>query len=395
MPDPMAFHVLIAAAGRGLRVGGGKPKQYINIAGKPVLRHSIETFLRVPGCASVRVIIDAQDADLYHDAVCGLSLPEPVHGGNDRNSSVFNGIKSFLNLNHEDIILVHDAARPCLLVSDVLKLLVALRYHRAATLAAPVNASLRRAEAEEMAGQSVARDALWAVQTPQGFCYGDLLEAHRAALSTGIYTDDTQLVSALGIPVKLVEGSERNLKITRPEDIDLAERILGGSPLFLTGMGFDVHGFSSAKPGPVTLCGVEVPCARALEGHSDADVGLHALTDAILGAIGAGDIGRHFPPTDPAFAGMDSAVFLRHALEQLHKDGGALVNIDLTLICELPKITPYADAMRARLAALTGLKPQRINVKATTTEKLGFTGRGEGIAAQAVVSVSMPMDAHE
>ncbi len=292
-------------------------------------------------------------------------------------------------LKNEEIILIHDAARPCLESEDIKKLLAALQTSRAATLATPVSTTLRRSEGEKEAADIIPRDDLWAIQTPQAFRYGDLLTAHRKADPEKKYTDDTQLVSALGIAVKLIEGRETNIKITRPEDFELAEKFLDRQPLFLTGMGFDVHAFSKDRPGPARLCGIDVPSAQALEGHSDADVALHALTDAILGAIGEGDIGRHFPPSNDEFKNMDSAVFLEHALDLMRRAAGALVNLDLTLICEAPKIAPYAKAMRARLAEISGLPSARVNIKATTTEKLGFTGRGEGIAAQAVVSVRM------
>lgn len=382
-----AFHVLIAAAGRGARMGSPVPKQYRNLAGKPVLRHSIETLLRLPGCLSLTVIIDPHDAKLYHEAVSGLDLPTPIHGSDERNKSIYNGLKELPDIKNEDLILIHDAARPCLKGREIEKLLEALLNNRAACLAAPLSSTLRRAGDDGEAAEIIPRDSLWALQTPQGFRYGDILDAHRAADPQTPHTDDTRLVSALGIAVKLVEGSETNIKITRPEDFELAQKILNEQPLFLTGTGFDVHAFSKDRPGPVRLCGVDVPSPHALEGHSDADVGLHALTDAILGAIGEGDIGRHFPPSNDAFKNMDSAVFLEHALNLMRGGGGTLVNIDITLICETPKIGPHAEAMRARLAALTGLPPARVNVKATTTEKLGFTGRGEGIAAQAAASV--------
>lgn len=385
--ETRVFHVLIAAAGRGTRLGGDIPKQYMKIAGKPVLRHSVETFLGIPGCRSLTIIIDPQDAKLYHEAVSGLDLPAPITGSNERNKSITNGLIKSSHVKNDEIILIHDAARPCVRAEDIQNLLTALESNRAAALAAPVSATLRRASDKNEATETVPRDSLWELQTPQAFRYGDLLDAHRKADPDKIHTDDTQLVSALGITVKLVEGSQTNIKITRPEDLKLAEKILGAQPLFLTGMGFDVHAFSASRPGPVRLCGVDVPSSRALEGHSDADVGLHALTDAILGAIGEGDIGRHFPPSNNDFKNMDSAVFLEHALDLMKRGGGVLVNLDLTLICETPKIAPHAETMRAHLATLTGLKPARVNIKATTTEKLGFTGRGEGIAAQAVVSI--------
>lgn len=384
-----AFHVLIAAAGSGSRFCSKTPKQYLKIAGKPLLRHSIETFLSLPSCASLHVIIDPTDADKYHDAVRGLTLPAPIAGLNERNKSIFNGLKNIPKLKNEELILIHDAARPCVRAEYVARLLMTLQTERAASLATPISATLRRASNEQTASESVSRDALWAMQTPQGFHFGDLLKAHETAPPDMNATDDTTLVTALGIPVKLVEGCTTNIKITHPQDLIMAEKILAAPTITLSGQGFDVHAFDADKPGPVRIGGIDIPHERALRGHSDADVALHALTDAILGAIGQGDIGRHFPPSDDTFKDMDSAVFLQKALDLMTEQSATLNNIDLTIICEAPKIGPHAEKMQTRIAQLTGLAPTRINIKATTTEGLGFTGRKEGIAAQAIVSVSM------
>ncbi|MCB9983021.1 MAG: bifunctional 2-C-methyl-D-erythritol 4-phosphate cytidylyltransferase/2-C-methyl-D-erythritol 2,4-cyclodiphosphate synthase [Rhodospirillales bacterium] len=379
----------MAAAGSGSRFGNKTPKQYLHVAGKPLLRHSIDTFLSMPTCASLHVIIDPSDADLYHDAVQGLNLPGAIAGSNTRNKSIFNGLKTIPKLKSEDLILIHDAARPCINAEDIASLLMAMQAERAATLATQVSATLRRSKQDDLAAEQVSRDDLWIIQTPQAFLFGDLLEAHEKAPRSQDATDDTALVSALGIPVKLVEGAASNIKITHPQDLIMAEKLLNPPTITLTGQGFDVHAFAPDKPGPVRIGGIDISHDRALKGHSDADVALHALTDAILGSLGQGDIGRHFPPSDNRFKNMNSAIFLKKALDLLKDQNATLNNIDLTIICEAPKIGPHEPRMRQRLAELTGLPPARINIKATTTEGLGFTGRREGIAAQAIVSVSV------
>lgn len=387
------FHVLIAAAGSGARFGTSKqPKQYTLLSGKPLIRHSIETFLSLPGCKSVRVIINPDHADLYQNSVNDLNLPPPLHGGNERNESVFKALKSSSEIKDEELILIHDAARPCVKAEDIARLLASFDHAKAASLATPIAATLRRNK-ETQAGEIVDRTNLSALQTPQAFYKGDLLKAHENAPAGQAATDDTMLISAIGIPVELVPGSPENIKITYPEDLIMAEKLLNAARVTLTGMGFDVHAFDTDKPGPVRLCGIDIEHAHKLKGHSDADVGLHALTDAIYGAIGEGDIGRHFPPSNNDFKDMDSAIFLKHAVELAQAKGAKLLSADLTLICERPKITPHAEAMRTRVAEITGMNPKRINIKATTTEQLGFTGRSEGIAAQAIISVSIPENA--
>ena len=384
-----AFHVLIAAAGSGQRMGSETPKQYIKIHGKPLLRYSVETFLSMPECLSLRVIINPDDADLYHDAVMGLDLAPPVIGGKERNISIINGLSDLSNLDDEDIVLIHDGARPLLSIDSTQSLLESLKTHKAATLSAPISSTLRRTSNECLALEQVSRDDLWSIQTPQGFRYEDILKAHNDADPQKTYTDDTALVSAIGIPVKLVEGSETNIKITRPQDLDMAEKLLQPQTITRSGMGFDVHAFDAETPGPIRLCGIDVAHVHALKGHSDADVGLHAITDAILGAIGEGDIGQHFPPSNDEFKNMDSAIFLQKALEMTAAKNAQVNNIDLTLICEEPKIGPHAQAIKTRISEITTLPEDSINIKATTTEGLGFTGRKEGIAAQALVTITI------
>ncbi len=377
------FHVLIVAAGRGARFGETIPKQYLKIGAKTVVRHTIERFLCMPVLQSIRVVIHPDDEGLYHDAVAGLNISEPVFGMNERYLSVYNGLKSFSNLNSEDIILIHDAARPCVSPLDIQSLLYSLSKNRAATLGHPIADTLRKAD-----GMAIDRSGLWAIQTPQAFRYADILKAHDAAQKDHTHTDDASMVSAIGLEVALIEGSRRNIKITVKDDLELAAAFLSNEQETRTGMGFDVHAFDRLDASrKLILGGIEIPYDCGLKGHSDADVALHTITDALLGALGEGDIGQHFPPSNNAFKNMDSAVFLQKAHEMLLSKAGTLINVDLTIICEHPKITPYRDQMRARIADILQLDKSRINIKATTTEKLGFTGRGEGIAAQAVVNI--------
>ena len=386
LPD---FHVLIVAAGSGARFGGNIPKQYIQIHRKTVLEHAITPFLNMPSCQSVNVVINPNDANQYHDAVKNLEISEYIEGSNERNLSVYNGLKNLSNLKNKDIILIHDAARPCVHPTDIAKLLTAMQNTPAATLATPVSSTLRKEDDEHNLQNQVNRENLWALQTPQAFIYGDIIRAHENNNLHNI-TDDTALVSALGIAVKRVEGSPSNIKITHPSDLDMAEQLLKPHIQTRTGMGFDVHAFDTDTRGPARLCGVDVPHDHKLKGHSDADVGLHTITDAILGAIGEGDIGRHFPPSDNTFKNMDSAIFLEKTMDMLRDKNATLTNIDLTIICEAPKIGPHAQIMAQRVAEICEIAPDQINIKATTTEKLGFTGRGEGIAAQAIATVEIP-----
>ncbi len=417
--SPQPFHVLIAAAGVGARMGADLPKQYMDIGGKPLLRHTIDNARSWAGVKSLRVIIHADHRALYNDAITGLDLPPPIIGDNTRSSSIFNGLTALGdvdNVTHEDIVFIHDGARPFTHKDDIAALCDELAQSRAVSLCAKVSDTVRIKNKDGDAGDALNRDTLRALQTPQGFRYGDIMRAHEHA-DTETATDDSALMSALGIDVALVDTHYLNSKITTPQDFKLAQAILGNTmnndisngmtndkkspttpshpaPDIRTGLGFDVHAFETApslnapSKRKLMLCGVHVEHTHALAGHSDADVGLHALTDALLGACGAGDIGRHFPPSDDTFKNMDSAVFLEKAVQICtHDMGGRIMNADITLICEMPKITPHAPAMTKRIAALLGIEHTRINVKATTSERLGFTGRGEGIAAQAVVSV--------
>ena len=396
---------LIVAAGRGRRVGGPLPKQYRPLAGRAVLGHSVGRFAQHPRIDRVRVVIDPDDRPLYDDAVAASAgaaagkLLAPVAGGATRQESVLKGLESLAGA-APDLVLIHDGARPLVAPAVIDGTLDALGAHDGAVAAIAVSDSLKRAapESDVMAG-SVAREGLWRAQTPQGFRYPAILAAHRAAAG-GALTDDAAVAEHAGLAVALTAGDEDNLKITTERDFARAERILaaqeGGlaaaaaTAAFETrvGMGFDVHRFG---PGDhLMLCGVRVPHEQGAIGHSDGDVGLHAIVDAVLGAIAAGDIGTHFPPTDEAWRGTDSERFVAHALALLGARGGRLCHVDVTLICERPRIGPHRAAMTARLAAVLGLDAARIGLKATTTERLGFTGRGEGIAAQAVATVRLP-----
>ncbi len=376
----MRVAAILVAAGSGSRFGTDMPKQFMMVAGKPVIRHAAEAL-----AAHVSLLQPVGDAEPIEAALRGVTGCLPViPGGATRQDSVRVGLEA-LAPHEPDIVLVHDAARPVVPPGTIPALLAALRELPGAIPAAPVADTLKRV-VRGVITETVLRAGLFRAQTPQAFRFETLLAAHRAGL-TGA-TDDASLLEAAGETVEVVPGSDDNIKLTYPEDLVRLERIMAVPLVARVGTGFDVHRFEAGRP--LILCGVTVPHEHGLAGHSDADVGIHALCDAIYGALAEGDIGRHFPPSEATWKDADSARFLVHAAERIAARGGRLINADLTLICERPKITPHAPAMIARLASLLGADPARISVKATTTEKLGFTGRGEGIAAQAVVSVLVP-----
>ena len=381
---------LILAAGRGTRLGTALPKQYLPLGGAALLRHAVAGFVDHPDVDGVRAVIGEGDREPCDRALAGLDLMHPVTGGATRQESARLGLESLVPVGPETV-LIHDAARPFADAETISRILAALESCAGALPAIPVNDTLKRQRAGGDAlrvGETVERAGLWRAQTPQGFRFRDILAAHRDAAGLAL-TDDAAVAEHAGLDVTLVHGSEANIKVTTEEDLERARRWLAGARFELrTGTGFDVHGFGDGSA--VTLCGVRIPHDRALAGHSDADVGLHALTDALLGAISEGDIGRHFPPSDPRWRGEPSATFLSHAAALLRGRGGSIVNLDLTLICEAPRIAPHRDAMIGHIARLLELEPGRVSVKATTTEGLGFTGRGEGIAAQAVATVRLP-----
>jgi len=376
---------LIVAAGRGARFGGSLPKQYRRLGGFPVLRHSAQTFARHPDIAHVRVVIHGDDRVLHDEAVDGLGIGAPVEGGATRQESVRLGLES-LEAFAPETVLIHDAARPFIDADTIARTVGSLAQSDGALVAVPVVDTLKRA-ADGRVADTVDRVGLWRAQTPQGFRYPAILAAHRAAAGREL-TDDAAVAEAAGIGIALVEGSEANFKITTEDDLARAERQLAASGTIRVGSGFDVHAFA---PGDhVWLAGIKIPHGQGLLGHSDADVGLHSITDALLGAIGNGDIGSHFPNTDPRWEGAASDRFLAHAGQLVAERGGAILHVDLTLICEAPKIRPHHGAMVARIAEILSLPKSSVSVKATTTEGLGFTGRGEGIAGQAVATVRLP-----
>ncbi len=372
------------AAGSGSRFGADRPKQYLSLAGRPVLRHAAEALLRDGGVDAILPVCAADSLALVAAILEGLPTLPPVVGGATRQASVRAGLEALAG-DPPERVLVHDGARPVVPLGTVPALLAALERHPGAIPAQPVTDTLKRGEAG-LIQTTVPRAGLFRAQTPQAFRFAPLLAAHRAAMAEA--TDDAQLLEAAGLAVALLPGHEQNIKITWPEDLARMEAALTPPLLPRIGTGFDVHRLVAGRP--MVLCGVTIPGPMGLDGHSDADVGLHALCDAIYGALAEGDIGRWFPPSEAQWKDADSARFLRHAAGRIAARGGVLANADVTLICERPKITPHATAMRERLAALLEVPVDRISVKATTTERLGFPGRGEGIAAQAAVCLLVP-----
>ncbi|MCH7487198.1 MAG: bifunctional 2-C-methyl-D-erythritol 4-phosphate cytidylyltransferase/2-C-methyl-D-erythritol 2,4-cyclodiphosphate synthase [Proteobacteria bacterium] len=374
---------LVVAAGRGRRFGGERPKQYLALGGRPIIRRAVECFLTHPRVDDVLAVIHPDDRALFARATEGLDLLAPVAGGDSRQDSVRLGLESLAGRPPERV-LIHDAARPFAEAAMISRVLDALETAPGAIPALPVGDTLKRGQDGLVTG-TVERQGLWRAQTPQGFRYADIARAHGGLAGTAL-TDDAAVAEKAGLPVRLVPGSEDNLKITTDDDLARARRLIGGETR--TGFGFDAHRFG---PGDhVMLCGVSIPHSAGLAGHSDADAGLHALTDALLGAIGAGDLGLHFPSTGAEWKDAQSDILLRKAADLIAGRGGAVANIDVTIVCEAPRIGPHRDAMRRRIADILGLDAGRVSVKATTTDGLGFTGRGEGIAAQAVATVHLP-----
>lgn len=381
----MTVAALIVAAGRGLRAGASDgPKQFRPLAGKAMLRWSLEAFAANATIGRLVVVMAPQDSDAVAEAARGLEI-ETVAGGATRTASVRAGLEALASA-APDHILIHDAARPGVTHTLIESVVAALEHCDAAAPGLVVSDALKRAEHGEVL-EDVSRDGLWRVQTPQGFRFAPLLAAYRALALDVALDDDLAVARAAGLRVRLVAGDPRAGKITFPEDHAMIERLIAGATP-CTGSGFDAHRFG---PGDhVTLCGVRIPHERGLVGHSDADAGWHALTDALLGAICAGDIGDHFPPSDARWRGADSVLFLQRAVALVAEAGGRIAHADITLICERPRIGPHREAMRARTAEVLGLPVQRVSIKATTTERMGFTGREEGLAAQAVATVLLP-----
>ena len=376
---------VVVAAGRGPRFGGDGPKQYQALAGVPLLHHTLQAFLQHPGVDHVLAVIHADDRDLYAEAIATLDpakLLPPVIGGAQRQDSVRNGLEALAG-DAPDLVLIHDGARPMVAAGTITSVIDALATADGALPCQPVVDTLKRIGPDGAIGATVPRDGLARAQTPQGFRFQAILTAHRTM--TGDFTDDAAVMEASGGRVIGVPGDDANIKVTTMDDL---ARLNTAFAETRTGTGFDVHKFG---PGDgVWLCGLKVPHSQGLEGHSDADVALHAATDALLGAIGAGDIGQHFPPSDPQWRGASSDRFIRHAYDLLRARGGSLVHLDITIICERPKVGPHRQRMVERISQILGVAAHRISVKATTTEGLGFTGRQEGIAAQAVATVRAP-----
>ena len=392
---------VIVAAGRGSRAGAGGPKQYRMLAGRAVLAWTAEAFLSHPKIDAVRVIIHRDDVDAYGEAMREFSghpkLLTPTTGGAERQDSVRLGLESIEETAPAQV-LIHDAARPFVDAPTISRVIDALAGCDGAIAALPVHDTIKRAsnKSDALIENTVPREALWRAQTPQAFVFASILKAHRTAAGQQL-TDDAAVAEAAGLKVRLAAGSPDNMKITQAEDFGMAETLLrrksaakGGLMEYRTGHGYDVHAFEDGQS--VMLCGVEIAHNKKLKGHSDADVGMHALTDALFGALSEGDIGDHFPPSDPQWKGAPSRVFLSRARDIVDERKGRVVHCDVTLICEAPKIGPHRDAMRSALAEILRIDELRVSVKATTTEQLGFTGRREGVAAMATATVALPAE---
>ncbi len=379
----MTTIALIVAAGSGSRTGLDFPKQYLRIGEKAVLAIAADAFLKHSGIDAVQVIINPRDEDLYREATTDRDLLPWVAGGETRQMSVRNGLEALTDMK-PDNVLIHDAARPFLSPELIDRCLAALEKHPAVLPAMPMVDTLKSIDGGSVTG-TIDRETVAAAQTPQSFHFQAILEAHRSYADQQV-TDDIALAELAGLPVSWIMGEASNRKITTAEDIEaMTEKPLTD---IRTGLGFDVHAFEEGNS--VWLGGVEIPHDRSLKGHSDADVALHALTDALLGAIGDGDIGTHFPPSDEQWKGASSDRFLAHAGSLIKDRNGVIGNVDLTIICEQPKIGPHRQAIRNRISEILDLDVSRISIKGTTTEKLGFTGRKEGIAAQAIATVRLP-----
>jgi len=388
--------LLVVAAGRGLRLGADRPKQYLMCAGRPLIAHTLEALAAGWRFSAATVVIRPDDRALYVEALAHLTPPAaarlgpPATGGETRQQSVLAGLEALAPA-APDIVLVHDAARPFPSPELVARAVRAAELHGAAAPGTPMSDTVKQVDADGRVLATPPRAALRAVQTPQAFAFPLILAAHRRAAAAGVdgLTDDVAVAEWAGAPAYVFEGEAGNVKVTTMEDFNAAEtRLTARAGETRVGQGFDVHAFAAGDH--VWLCGVQIPHTAALKGHSDADVALHALADALYGALAEDDIGAHFPPSDPQWRGAASKVFLAHAASRVRARGGFIVNLDATLVCEAPKIGPYREAMRARVAEIAGVDIARVGVKATTSERLGFAGRGEGIACLAAATVRLP-----
>lgn len=392
MPTPNRTAVIIVAAGRGLRAGPGGPKQYRTLGGRSVISRAMAAFCGHPEVAAVQPVVNPDDIAIFNQAVGNIQALAPVNGGATRQASVRAGLEALV-ATAPDIVLIHDAARPFANDALIARAIEAATKTGAAVPVIPVTDTIKQVDAHGHVDATPERAKLRIAQTPQAFRYDVILEAHRRAAREGRddFTDDAALAEWAGLTVATFEGDPANMKLTTPEDFAREEARLGAALGDIrTGTGYDVHAFGDGDH--LMLCGVRVPHNRGFLAHSDGDVGLHALVDAILGALADGDIGSHFPPSDPQWKGAASDKFLVYAMERVKARGGRVAHLEVTMICERPKIGPLRDTMRARIAEITGLPLSRVAVKATTSERLGFTGREEGIAATASATIRLPWD---
>jgi 2-C-methyl-D-erythritol 4-phosphate cytidylyltransferase/2-C-methyl-D-erythritol 2,4-cyclodiphosphate synthase len=390
MPRPERTAAILVAAGRGLRAGAGGPKQYREIGGQTVIFRAMQALCRHPDVFAVQPVVNPDDAAIFNEAVAGLRHQPPTEGGATRQASVHAGLEA-LAAEKPDIVLIHDAARPFVTPAVISRAIDAAGRTGAAIPTIPVTDTIKQVCDAGNVEATPDRATLRIAQTPQAFRFDVILDAHRRAAREGRsdFTDDAALAEWAGLTVATFEGDPANMKLTTPEDFVREEaRLAAQLGDIRTGTGYDVHAFGDGDH--LMLCGVRVPHTRGFLAHSDGDVGLHALVDAILGALADGDIGSHFPPTDPQWKGAASDKFLKYAVDRVTARGGRIANLEVTMICERPKIGPLRDVMRARIAEITGLNISRVAVKATTSERLGFTGREEGIAATASATIRLP-----
>ena len=392
MPRPDRTAAILVAAGRGLRAGAGGPKQYREIGGQTVIYRAMEAFSRHPQIVAVQPVVNPDDAAIFNAAVSGLRHAPPASGGATRQASVHAGLEALV-AEKPDIVLIHDAARPFVTAAVISRAIEAAGRSGAAVPAIAVTDTIKLVGVTGNVEATPERARLRIAQTPQAFRFDVILEAHRRAArdGRGDFTDDAAIAEWAGLTVATFEGDPANMKLTTPEDFAREEaRLAAQLGDVRTGTGYDVHAFGEGDH--LMLCGVRVPHSKGFLAHSDGDVGLHALVDAILGALADGDIGSHFPPSDMKWKGASSDRFLKYAVDRVTARGGRIANLEVTMICERPKIGPLRDVMRARIAEITGLNVSRIAVKATTSERLGFTGREEGIAATASATIRLPWD---
>lgn len=385
--------VVIVAAGRGLRAGGDRPKQYRELNGAPVLARSLAPFLAAEEVSQIQVVIGEGDEARYADAIEAMDqsrLASPIIGGQTRQDSVLSGLRALATTGFDGIVLVHDAARPFVSAELIARAISDARAHGAAVPGLAVTDTIKRVDASGLIVETPPRDALRSVQTPQAFRFDALLAAHEAAAAAKVegLTDDAALMEWAGHPVAIFPGDPANIKLTHPEDFTRMSAKPSKELRVRVGTGYDVHAFQEGDH--VWIGGVRIPHDQGLLAHSDGDVALHALTDALLGTLGEGDIGTHFPPSDPQWKGAASMPFLTFAANRVRERGGKIDFLDLTLVCETPKVGPHREAMRQAIAAGTGVRPSQVSIKATTSERLGFTGRREGLAAFATVTVRVP-----